>query len=120
MDFEVRAERLAKLIGEKLGVGGQGLEAKLRRGGRKLPRVVREAGEELLAAQRMAGNPKLARQIDAARIGAACDMAERALGRIDPFERRKTMAINWLASNAFNILIVVTLALAAAALRGLI
>lgn len=120
MDFEARAERLAKLMGEKLDVGGQGLEAKLKRGGRKVPRAVREAGEQLLAAERMAANPKLARQIDDARIAAACDVAERILGRIDPMERRKTLAINWLAGNALNILLVAALALALIAWRGLL
>ena len=120
MDFEARAERLAKLIGERFGIGGQGLEAKLRRGGRKLPRAVREAGEELLAAERMAASPKLARQIDTARIGAACDVAERMLARIDSVERRKTLAINWLAGNAFNLLLVLSLALALMAWRGLL
>lgn len=120
MDLEARADRLANLIEEKLGVGGKGLEAKLGRGGRKLPRAVREAGEQLLLAQRMAATPKLARQIDAARITAACDVAERTLGRIDPFERRKTFAINWLAGNAFNLIVVLSLVLGVIVWRGLL
>jgi hypothetical protein len=120
MDLDARAERLAKLIEERLNVRGQGLAAKLGRGGRKLPRAVREAGEQLLLAQRMAQNPKLARQIDHARIAAACDVAERMLGRIDPFERRKTVVINWLAGNAFNILVVLALVLVLIAWRGLL
>jgi len=120
MDLEVRAERLAKLIEEKLGVGGKGLESKLGRGGRKLPRAVREAGEQLLLAQRMAANPKLARQVDTARTTAACDVAERTLGRIDPFERRKTIVINWLAGNAFNLAVVLALVLGVVVWRGLL
>ncbi|OIP84110.1 MAG: hypothetical protein AUK37_06095 [Rhodobacterales bacterium CG2_30_65_12] len=120
MDFEARAERLARLIEERLDVRGHGLAAKLGRGGRKLPRAVREAGEQLLLAERMAANPKLARQVDDARIAAACEAAEHALERIDPWERRKTFAVNWLAGNAFNILMVLALALAAIAWRGLL
>lgn len=120
MDLEARAARLAQLIEDRLDIGGHGLAAKLGRGGRKLPRVVREAGEQLLLAQRMAANPKLARQVDHARIAAACDAAERTLERIDPWERRKTIVVNWLAGNAFNIVVVLALALALVAWRGLL
>lgn len=120
MGLDERADRLAKLIEEKLNVRGQGLAAKLGRGGRKLPRAVREAGEHLLLAQRMEANPKLARQVDYSRIEAACDVAERTLARIDPFERRKTIAINWLAGNAFNLIVVAALALGLIAWRGLL
>lgn len=120
MDLEARAERLAKLIEEHLDVRGKGLEAKLGRGGRKLPRAVREAGEQLLLAQRMASNPKLARQVDYPRIEAACDVAERMLSRIDPWDRRKTAIVNWLAGNAFNILVVLALVLVLVTRRGLL
>lgn len=120
MDLDARAERLAKLIEEKLDVRGHGLEAKLGRGGRKLPRAVREAGEQLLLGQRMAANPKLARQVDMERIAAACDIAERTLSRIDPWERRKTLAVNWLAGNAFNMIVVLALVVAIVAWRGLL
>lgn len=120
MDLDMRAERLANLIEEKLGVRGKGLQAKLGRGGRKLPRAVREAGEQLLLAQRMAANPKLARQVDYDRINASCDVAERMLGRIDPWERRKTQGINWLAGNAFNLIVVLALVVALIAWRGLL
>lgn len=120
MDLDARAERLAQLIEEKLGVRGQGLQAKIGRGGRKLPRAVRDAGEQLLLAQRMATNPKLARQINHARIAAACDVAERVLARIDPWERRMTLVVNWLAGNAFNLIVVAALALALIAWRGLL
>lgn len=120
MDLEARADRLAQLIEEKLDVRGNGLQAKIGRGGRKLPRAVREAGEQLLLAQRMAANPKLARQVDYPRIAAACDIAERTLGRIDPWERRKTIVVNWLAGNLFNLLVVLALVMVLIGWRGLL
>jgi hypothetical protein len=120
MDLQVRADRLAQLIEERLDIRGKGLAAKLGRGGRRLPRVVRDAGEQLLLAQRMADTPKLARQINHARIGGLCDEAERVLALIDPWERRRTFAINWLAGNAFNILVVAVLAVAVIVWRGLL
>ncbi|GKY88083.1 hypothetical protein [Sinisalibacter aestuarii] len=119
MDLQARADRLAHLIEERLDIRGTGLSAKLGRGGRRLPRAVRDAGEQLLLAQRMAATPKLARQIDYDRIAAACDVAERMLGRIDPWERRTTFAVNWLAGNAFNLIVVAALALAVIVWRGL-
>jgi hypothetical protein len=119
MDLQARADRLARLIEERLDIRGAGLQAKLGRGGRRLPRAVRDAGEQLLLAQRMAANPRLARQIDHARIDALCDAAERVLKRIDPWERRVTILVNWLAGNAANIIVVAALALAAIAWRGL-
>lgn len=119
MDLQARADRLAQLIEERLDIRGAGLQAKLGRGGRRLPRMVRNAGEQLLLAQRMAANPKLAPQIDHARLNAACDAAERVLKRIDPWERRTTILVNWLAGNAANIIVVAALALAAIAWRGL-
>lgn len=120
MDVKGEAEALARSIEDRLGIGGNGLEAKLRRGGRRLPRPVREAARQLVQAEEMSAVPKLAPQIDAARIEAACAQAERALAAMDPAERRKTAAIGWLAQNAFNFLAIAALLAAVVIWRDLI
>lgn len=109
-EIQRRAETLAHAIEVKLGVRGRGLAAKLRRGGRRLPRPVRAAGQALLQAEAMASVPKLAPQIDHAHLAEAYAAAERALAAIDPAERRKTIVLNWLAGNFFNVLLVGALA----------
>ncbi|RME13956.1 MAG: hypothetical protein D6801_10225 [Alphaproteobacteria bacterium] len=119
MTLEAQEQRLYDLIGERLGIGGRNLETRLRRGGRRLPAKVREAGALLLEARRMAASPKLAPRIDHARIAAACALAERELMAIDPKERRLTRLVNWAAGNAFNLLLVLALALGAMRWRGL-
>lgn len=118
MNLQTRADKLAQTIEERLGVRGQGLEAKLARAGRRLPRALRHDLEYIAAALRMEENPRLSRQIDWARIDRGFAAAEHHLRGIDPFERRKTLVINWLAGNAMNLLIVAGLAAALMAWRG--
>ena len=118
MDLQARADRLAQLMEERLDIRGQGLEAKLARAGRKLPRFVRVEIEHIVLAQRMAESPKLAAQIDWDRLEKGADLVERHLRAIDAFDRRKTLAINWLAGNALNLVIVLALLLAVLVWRG--
>jgi len=119
MDLEARAEKVAGLIEARLDVGGAGLEAKLARVGRRLPGHLRRELGYVVSAMEMAANPRLARQIDWARIDRACTAAEHFLQRVDPWERRRGIALDWLAGNAFNLLIVAALTAAVIAWRGL-
>lgn len=118
MDLETRADKLAELLEARLDAGGTGLEAKLNRAGRRLPGHLRRELGYVVEAMRMAENPRLARQIDWARIDKACAAAKHHLRHVDPWERRKGIAINWLAGNAFNLLIVAGLTAAVIAWRG--
>lgn len=119
MELEARAEKVAGLIEARLDVGGTGLEAKLARVGRRLPGYLRRELGYVVTAMGMAANPRLARQIDWARIDKACADAEHYLRGVDPWERRKGIALDWLAGNAFNLLIVAVLTAAVIAWRGL-
>jgi len=119
MELRQRADKLAAMIEDKLGVRGQGLEAKLARAGRRLPKHLRRELGYVVQALLMQENPRLARQIDWARIDSAFAAAEHHLRQVDPTERRLGAVINWLAGNAANLLIVAGLAAAVMAWRGL-
>jgi len=101
---EDRANLLAKLIEERLGIRGRGLEVKLRRAGRALPRYVRREAGKIADAVKLSANPKLMRQVDPMGIEAAFGKCERWLKSVDPKERRKDRILGFLAVNAFNLL----------------
>ncbi len=103
---EDRAKRLADLIEERLGIRGRGLEAKLHRAGRALPRYVRREAAQIEQALRMKSHPKLARQVDTAGIEKAYRACERWLETVDPKERRKDLILSFLATNAFNLIVI--------------
>ncbi len=107
-----RADRLAALIEERLGVRGNGLEAKLNRAGRRLPRWVRREAGRLVEARRMAAHPKLMRRTDPDALDRAFGRCESWLRGIDPAERRKDRILGPLAVNAFNLLVVAGLFIA--------
>ena len=109
---ELRSDRIAALIEERLGVRGQGLEAKLRHAGRLLPRWLRREAEQLLEAERLMGHPKLMRQADPTTLDKAVRHCETWLKAIDPAERRKSRILGFLAVNAANLLIVAALFIA--------
>ena len=119
MDLDARLDQLAVLMEERLGVRGDGFEEKLARAGRMLPRRLRREGALLVEARAMAGHPKLGRQVDTRRLNKAARALERHLERVDGTQRRITLVINWLAGNAFNLLLVAVLVVAVLAWRGL-
>ena len=47
LTIQQMADRVAQLLKERLGLGGKGLAAKMKRAGRLLPRKVRDAGKQL-------------------------------------------------------------------------
>ncbi|MEC7762589.1 MAG: hypothetical protein VX874_11845 [Pseudomonadota bacterium] len=120
MDLHDRADRLAKLMEERLDIRGDGLRAKTRRAGRRIPRWVRRELDVLVEALDRTDHPKLAPQVDYARIEIGTKRAEGWLESVDAWDRRKSLAIHWLAGNALNILIVMGIALAVMGWRGLI
>lgn len=120
MDLEPRAEKLAQLMEERLGLGGDGFAAKLGRAGRSLPRRIRRDGAVIVEALALQAHPKLSRQIDEARLNRAFTHIERYLRAIDPWERRKGLLLNWLAGLAFSLLVVAGLLIAAMRWRGMI
>ncbi len=101
-----RSASLARLFEKKLKLRGGGLEAKLNRAGRRLPPRVRREAELLVAAERAAGHPRLMRQFDPAALDAAHAGCARWLRGVDLRRRRRDRALNLLAANVFNLLIV--------------
>ncbi|MCI2399198.1 hypothetical protein [Aliiroseovarius subalbicans] len=118
MDLHARADRLAHLLEQKLDLHGTGFEAKVARAGRLLPRYLRADAALVIEAMKVEPHPKLSRQQDPKRIDRACDEIERYLHGINPWDRRRAIALNWLAGNAFNLIVVVVLVLAVLVWRG--
>ena len=100
---EERADRIARLIEERLRVRGRGLETKLRRAGRLIPKWVRQEAQTLVQAQHFSANPKLMKLIDPGQIDQAYTRCETWLKSVDPWERRKDRILGFLALNAFNL-----------------
>lgn len=82
------ADRVAQLMEDRLRIGGNGLQAKLRRAGRALPRKVRRQAAVLAEAAEQARNPRLAMQLDNATIAQAYDACVTYLSPIGRAERR--------------------------------
>ena len=120
MDLDDRLDKIAALMEERLGLRGDGFEAKLARAGRLLPKKLRREGALLVEARALATHPKLARRVDARRLKKSMRIFERYLERVDPLERQKTRLINWLAGIAFSLFVLFGLAVAVMAWRGLV
>lgn len=99
------ADRVAQLLQERLGLGGKGLSAKLKRAGRTLPRKVRDAGKLLAAAAQKAQNPKLLGQIDMGEVTEAYDVCLRHLIAIDPVRRKRGYFAGMIGSVGFGVLV---------------
>ncbi len=120
MDLQARAELLARLLGERLDVSGDGFEARLNRAGRRLPRAIRADAALIVEALHRQAHPKLARQTDPRRLARALRNVERYLRQVDPWARRRALVLDWLAGNALGLLLMLALAGAVIAWRGLL
>lgn len=120
MDLHARTDRLAQLLEQRLDIRGAGFEAKLRRAGRLLPRHLRREGAALADALRLSPHPKLGRQIDTGRLEKSADALERYLLSLDPWDRRRAMAVSVTSSILFNILVAGLLVAGVIAWRGLV
>jgi hypothetical protein len=99
------ADRVAQLLEERLGLGGKGLSAKMKRAGRLLPRKVRDAGKQLATAAHKAQNPKLLGQIDMGEVTEAYDVCLKHLIAIDPVDRRRSLLAGMIGSVGFGVLV---------------
>jgi len=120
MDLEARARRLARLMEDRLDIGGNGFAAKLAKAGRRLPRHIRSEAEYLQQAIEMQDSPRLVRQIDHDRAERSFATVERYLLGVDAQAERTARALDWLAGNAFNLALVAALVAAIIVWRGLL
>ena len=116
--LEERANALADLIGDRLGVGGRGLETKLRRAGRLLPMRIRHEARLIVDALKYGSHPKLARQVDAQRLQLAFKHCRDWLEHIDRPARRRAAILDTAASIAFGLVAVFGLLLVVLFWRG--
>jgi hypothetical protein len=114
------ADRVAALMEERLRVRGRGLRDKLRNGGRRLPYRVRKEAEYLAEVAFLAQNPKVQTMLDDARIAAAYDTCMRHLNGVRATGRVAGFLLGLVGSVVFQVIVVVALALAFAAWRGLL
>jgi hypothetical protein len=112
------ADRVAQLLEERLGLGGKGLAAKMKRAGRMLPRKVRDAGKLLATSAQKAQNPKLLGQIDMGEVTEAYDVCLKHLIAIDPVGRKRVYLASILGSVGFGVLVLAIAAALFLASRG--
>lgn len=105
MDINVKTARLAQLMEERLDVRGADFTAKVRRAGRMLPRHVREAANLLVRALPLMEHPHLSRQMNPTDLAAAADVIEAYLLDVNPWDRRRGIAVGWLSGLAFSLLL---------------
>lgn len=113
-----RTDRLAQLMEEKLDIRGAGFEKKLQRAGRLLPRHLRRDGQTLVEALALSDHPRLERQIDSVQLKKSANALEKYLLNFDAWDRRRGIAVGFLASLLFNLLVVAALVVAVLIWRG--
>lgn len=116
--YQERADHLAGMIEERLGIRGNGLRVKLRRAGRLIPRDIRQKAEVLLSAVEHQSNPKLARRLDQTAIDKACESVEAYLSAIDPKEQRMNRLVGILSSAALALVVTAGLVITVLVWRG--
>lgn len=114
------AANVAAMLEKHLGVGGDGLEAKLKRAGRRLPAHVRRDGKLIVDALPLADSPKLARRINLPRLEAAERRMVAYLKNINRADRRKGAVLGLLGGLSFNLLALFALIVALLVWRGLV
>lgn len=105
------ADRIAEMFETRMGIKGEGLDAKLKRHGRQLPRKVLGAAQFLAEAANLAGNPKLYARTDPEQAAQAYDICARYLKSARPIYGGLYGAFRSLA-----VIAALTLSLAAAVL----
>lgn len=104
----------------KLGVRAHDLPRGMKRAGRRLPRDAHRAASVIINAKAQSGHPKLGRMLDFHSVASAETVFHEYLEKIDPKERRKDVVISMLATQAFNVLVVIALVVGLMAWRGLL
>ncbi|MCA3437536.1 MAG: hypothetical protein LW703_06340 [Rhodobacter sp.] len=118
LTIQQMADRVAQLLKERLGLGGKGLAAKMKRAGRLLPRKVRDAGKQLAVSAQKAQNPKLLGQIDMGEVTEAYDVCLKHLIAIDPVDRKRGLLAGMIGSVAFGVLVLMIAIAVLLAWRG--
>lgn len=118
VSVEEMADRIAALMGDRLGVRGRTLADKLRRGGGRLPKRIRAEAEVLSRAVAEAGHPVLAARMDRARVAAAFDACLRYLRPIGARQRWLNRLLDFAAQVAFVLLATGLLLLSTLVWRG--
>lgn len=118
MDIHAKTARLAQLMEDRLDVRGADFTAKVRRAGRLLPRHVREAAGLLCNALPLMDHPQLSRQVKPSELENAAHVVEAYLLDVDPWERRRGIAVSWLSGLAFSLLVLVVAVVLVLVWRG--
>ncbi|WP_108482600.1 hypothetical protein [Oceaniglobus ichthyenteri] len=118
MTPQQQAQEIADLIGARLGIGGRGLENKVKKAGRLLPRRIRREAETLAQAAEFSKHPKLMRMIDPTAQKLAYRDCKRFLEQIDGSERFIRYALGLITANAFNFLAICAAVIAVLVWRG--
>ena len=105
MNLEERADHLAQMMREKLGIPGKDLVEKYARSERVLPAHIRDKVEIIVKALELSRHPKLSRQVDMKPVEAAAHDVEKYLDGINPWARRWKLLVDHLADAAIGILI---------------
>lgn len=117
---QMRADQIAALLEDRLGIRGAGLEAKLRGARRHLPRRVWRAAETLANAAVLAHHPKLMVQIDDEATRRAFDTCQSWLGRLGAGGRRWRWLTSLAAQMVLALLLMAGIGFVIARARGLI
>lgn len=120
MALQQMTDRVARLMEQRLGAKGHGLQAKLRARSRALPRKVRRAVAVLAEAEALAAAPKIARQLDPARVQRAHDIAVHHLQPLGAADRLRATILGIAASVVLALLVTGAGVLAVMVWRGLI
>lgn len=108
--LDPQIDEIRQLLRKKLGVKGRDLPSALARAKRRLPKAMRDEGRLLVAALPIRAHPKLSRTLDMPRLTQAATTLKDHLRAIDLKEQRKTLMFAVLGSVAFNLLLVIVLA----------
>lgn len=113
-------EQIAALMGDRLGAGGTGLAAKLKRSGRRLPRKIRAEAQYLITAAELAQHPRTSVMIDHERLHHAHDRCHHYLNRIGRGRRVARRLHGTLGVIVVSLLAVMIGLIAVAQWRGLL
>lgn len=113
-------ERIAALMADRLGTGGQGLAEKLRRDGRRLPRRIRAEADYLVTAAELARHPRTCFMVDTGRLRHAHDLCHRHLSRIGRGRRLRRGVLDALGVIVLSLVVVAVGLIAVARWRGLL
>ncbi len=120
MTLQQMVDEVQAALESKLRVRGRSLDAQIRKAGRLLPRRVRGDATYLAQAVALSENPKLQRMVDMARAKLAHRRVLDFVEGIDLGARRRTAALNMIASIAFALLVTGALLLFVLVQRGFV